>query len=101
MSLDVLPADIGQNGVVAMTFRVQNQGALAAMAGLSKQARAEVKPQLHRHVEARQAGGANLNTRKIVDALVTLADHRSDLADADLGGRRSRPARSADNSPRR
>ncbi len=44
MSLDVLPADIGQNGVVAMTFRIQNQRSFSAMASFAKQARAEVEP---------------------------------------------------------
>jgi len=34
----------------------------SAMASFAKQARAEVEPQLHRHVEARQAAGTNLKT---------------------------------------
>jgi hypothetical protein len=72
MRLNVLPADIGQDGVVAMTFRVQNEGSLSTMACFAKQARAQVEPQLHRHVESRQAAGADRDARKIVDAPVAL-----------------------------
>ena len=32
MSLDVLPTDIGQDGVVAMAFRIENQRSFSAMA---------------------------------------------------------------------
>src|SRR5580658_4249939 len=85
MRLNVLPTDIGQGGVVAMRFRVQNECSLSTMASFAEQTRAEVEPQLHRHVEPRQAAGADLDARKIVDAPVALPDHRSDLADPNLG----------------
>ncbi|MGC1458240.1 MAG: hypothetical protein WA825_08185 [Steroidobacteraceae bacterium] len=85
MNLYVLAADIRKRGVIAVEFGLEDQGALASMAPLSKEAGPEVQAKLQRHVETWHAGGGvDLNSRQVVNTPVTLSYHLGDLADANL-----------------
>jgi hypothetical protein len=84
VDLYILAANIGQDLVIAMRHRIEDQGELAAMPALAEEPCAEVKTQLHSHVEAGQAVG-DLDAREVVDNPIAFADDSSDLPDPDVG----------------
>src|SRR5262249_19241097 len=69
---------------IAMPDCVEYQGALATMSSFAEKTCAEIKAQLHRHIEAGQAAGYDLHAREIVDAQITFTDHGRDLGDPNL-----------------
>jgi len=84
VDLYILAADIRQDLVITMRLRIEDQGALAAVPALAEEPCAEVKTQLHSHVEAGQAAG-ELDAREVVDNPVAFADHAGNLPDPDIG----------------
>ena len=72
---NVLPGDIGDELLVPVPLRIQNDAGLAALLAASERLRSREDPQLERHVEARQpAFAVQLRPRDVMDRQPALAD---------------------------
>src|SRR4051794_9980714 len=81
---DVLPADVRQIRLVAVTLAVKNEATLVPLLGSAVTLRAEEHAQFQRHVKTRQLRRPTyLGSRNIVDAESTIPNDVVQLGDAD------------------
>src|ERR1700733_13133411 len=68
-----------------MPVSVENQRTFSAMTSLTQEARAQMEPKLHRHIESRHPARVDFNTREVVDSPIALADHRGNFRNPNFG----------------
>jgi hypothetical protein len=84
--LDVLAADVGNEGLEPMRLPVEDQAGLQPLLPIAKPSRAKEDSDLQRHVETRQASAlVELDSRDVMDTELRLFDDPIDLFDTCFG----------------